>query len=167
MIFGGGRVHADPKTPSQLRAALAAAQSGTDGLQAAIDALGATVGPMPAAFVSTAAAGQTVYVPASGQVDLADAVDPAKSVVAGLVSTGASSGNSGEYRTGGQLTLSDWTAAAGSATLSAGSVYYSSGTMPGRITTTAPTAEGHTVVVVGRALTTLTLAIAIEPGVLL
>jgi len=166
MPFGSGRVHADPKTASQLRAALGSLQNSSDEVIADLDELEAQVGPVSATFTSTAAAGQPVYVSAADTVDLADASAAATAGVVGLVYTAASAGNGGDYITSGRITQDDWTTATGAANLTAGMVYYLSETT-GRITSTAPTAVGALVVRVGRALNTTTLEVSIEPGILL
>jgi hypothetical protein len=162
--FGDGRIYPDPKTPSQLRAALGAAQTQADAAADGISDLDSQVGPVTATFTSTGALGQPVYVTAADTVDLADADAAATSQVVGLVSTAASAGNSGEYISGGRITQADWTTATGGALLTPGSVYCLSATT-GRLTTTPPSSIGQFVVRCGRALNTTTLLVAIEPGV--
>lgn len=172
-FLASAEIHPNPKTASQLRATLAQVQAQDDALTAsvsenaaAIGEIEVTNGPVSATFASAASEGQALYIPSHGNADLADATAPAKAVVVGLVSTGAASGQTGKYLTAGRIARADWSAVAGTVNLSPGVVYYLSGTTPGRIAATAPDATG-TVVVVGRALDNLTLAIEIEPGVLL
>jgi len=168
-VFGGGRVNADPKTQSQLRASLWAGQEGIDelaadvaALDAEIDALAGFAGPIEAIFDSTAAVGQPVYVSSAGHVQLADADSPSTAGVVGIVSAGASAGNTGEYVPAGVITQADWTTATGSASLTAGMLYFLSGTT-GQLTTTAPTVG--TVIRCARALSATALLVAIGPGV--
>lgn len=171
--FGDGRIHPNPTTPSQLRAALAAAQLQSDTNAAAIAAvesdvadLQQQVGPITAVFDATGAIGQPVYVASAGHVALGDADAANTSGVVGLVYTAATSGNNGEYLAQGVITQADWTAVIGTASLTAGSVYYLSATT-GQLTTTAPSAVGQRVVRCGRALTANDFHVSIEPGVLL
>lgn len=180
MPFGSGRIHADPKTPSQLRAALAAAQSQSDtlgdaisavaadvaALETVVDDLQAQVGPIVATFDATAVVGQPVYVTGVNTVDLADADSRATARVAGLVFTAASAGNEGAYLAAGRITQANWTGVTGTVSLMPGSLYCLSGTA-GQLTTTPPSAAGQVVVQCGVALNTETLLLAIEPGVLL
>lgn len=67
----------------------------------------------------------------------------------------------GELQTGDVLTLPNWTAATGAATLVALATYYL-GTTPGTITTTAPTALGTRVQVIGRTISPTSLRISLD-----
>lgn len=118
-----------------------------------------------AIFDSTAQVGMVLYVPSSGHVDLARANSTATSWAVGLVSRAASSGNIGEYQTGGEITLSDWTSIIGSTNLSPGAYYYLSATTAGLLTTNAPSSPGQQVVAVARALTTETINIEIAQAI--
>ena len=60
----------------------------------------------------------------------------------------------------------DWTPVAGTAALTPGLPYFLSVATAGRITTTAPSAPGEYVVLVGRALSATELDVDIEPSVL-
>lgn len=65
-------------------------------------------------------------------------------------------------RTGGVITIANWTAIAGTATLSANAVYFLDPLAAGMITTVAPTTTGQIVQRVGMALSPTTLGIEIE-----
>lgn len=120
--------------------------------------------PITANFQSLTLTGMALYVPSDGSVDLARA-DTFPNVV-GLASSDAAPGI-GEYITEGQITRSNWSAVAGTATLSPGAYYYLSPSVAGQITSVAPTTPGQSVVVVGRALTQTTLDVEITPPILL
>ena len=107
--------------------------------------------------------GQPVYIIAADTVDLALADAKATSGVIGLVldDTIASSAI-GTILTDGILTSTDWTAAVGAATLTAGSVYFLSDTTVGTLTTTAPTTAGSFLTRVGTAISTTTLEVTIN-----
>lgn len=110
---------------------------------------------VPKATGTAWAAGQPLYISASG-VTLADA-DAVETVDAiGLAKEPASAGSaSGALAKEGILVLADWTAVAGSATLTAGAKYYVAKGDAGKITSVAPGA-GVTKMV-GVALTTTAL----------
>jgi hypothetical protein len=164
--FEQGRVHTDPKTDSQLRAALWGNQQQIDTLNEELDALDGIVGPVSAVFDATASVGQPVYVSSAGHVNLANANSTATAGVVGLCSTAASAGNSGEYISHGLISQANWTAVTGSASLTAGAVYYLD-TTNGRLIANFPSSTvGHTAVRIGRALSTTTLSVAIGPRVL-
>ncbi|MDD5708292.1 MAG: hypothetical protein PHR35_20430 [Kiritimatiellae bacterium] len=114
---------------------------------------------------STIAAGQPLYVKPTGHMDLACANDSATKGAVGFAVTAATPGFVVEYVTEGKLTLTDWTVIAGAAALEPGADYYLDATTAGRITKTAPSASGLYVVRLGRATSTLTLDIEIEPSV--
>ena len=103
-------------------------------------------------------AGQPLYVKSTSHVALADAI--VNFGVVGFATTVA--GSSVTYATEGKLTLTDWSAVAGDTALEPGDNYYLS-TTTGQITNVAPVI-GH-VVRIGRATSTVTLDIEIEPSV--
>lgn len=70
------------------------------------------------------------------------------------------------FRVDETLTLTDWTDATGSPTLSPLGIYFLDST-PGMITLTAPTALGSIVQIVGQALSPDTLKIELQPPILL
>lgn len=74
---------------------------------------------------------------------------------------------SGKFRSGGILTLPDWTNISGTANLDANSVYYLDETQPGKITITSPTSTGDYVQRVGTAVGPTSLEIEIEQPILL
>jgi hypothetical protein len=170
-VFGGGEINASPNTQSQLRAALGAAKQQTSDLGVAVAALEAEAdeisgiaGPITRQFVSTAVVGQPVYLASAATVDLADADSPATAGVIGLVFTAATAGTDGEILLSGVVTAADWTSVIGTASLTAGSVYFLSGTT-GRLTTTPPSTG--TSVRCGRALSATEFHVKIERGILL
>lgn len=120
--------------------------------------------PVTATFQSLTLVGMALYVPSDGSVDLASASSNPN--VVGLAKVDAAPGI-GEYITEGQITRSNWSAVAGTATLSPGAYYYLSPSVAGQITSVAPTTPGQSVVVVGRALTQTTLDVEITPPILL
>jgi hypothetical protein len=112
----------------------------------------------------TVVAGQPVYVKATGHAALAGATSSVLSEVVGFAVTTADPSEVLSYITEGKLTLTDWTAVVGSAVLVPGSIYYLS-IVTGQISDTPPSVTGQYVVRTGRATSTLTLDIEIEPSV--
>jgi hypothetical protein len=96
--------------------------------------------------------GQPVYVSSSNVAELADASAVATSQVLGLVLVGAFTSQPVVVLSEGRVEQSDWTAATGGTSLTAGSVYYLS-TTGGQMTTTPPAGTGDVVVRLGIALT--------------
>lgn len=84
----------------------------------------------------------------------------------GLVAASTAPTFSADVLTTGELTLPDWTAATGGATLAPNAPYYLSAT-PGQITATPPTTAGHRVQQVGVAVSPTTLSIQILQPILL
>lgn len=114
--------------------------------------------------------GAPVYISGDGLVKAAQANAMASSDVAGLVlDASIASAASGTVRHSGTLTLANWSTVteAASATLTAGSRYYLSATAAGKLTATAPSTAGHTVVLIGKAVSTDTLLIEIDQPILL
>ena len=109
-------------------------------------------------------AGQPLYIKPSGHAELARADAAATAAVAGFAVAAAEPGFTVNYVTEGKLTLADWTPLLGSAGLVPGTAYFLDA-VAGRITAMAPQAPGLYVVRVGRAASTLTLDIEIEPPV--
>lgn len=112
----------------------------------------------------TIVAGQPVYIKSTGHAALSAATSGSLSAAVGFATTAANPTFTVDYVTEGKLTLTDWTAVIGAATLVPGSAYYLSATS-GQITTTPPSGAGQYVVRLGRATSTLTLDIEIEPSV--
>ena len=110
--------------------------------------------------------GQPVYVTSAGSTALAKADQSSTSGVVGFTVTSALSGSTSNYVTGGKLILLDWSSVAGSVSLVPGSVYYLDANVAGHITNILP-GNGNYLVRVGRAVSTTTLDIEIEPSVLL
>ena len=97
----------------------------------------------------------------NAQLELAQADDLATSLVIGLATADALATETATYTSDGQVTRSDWTAIAGTASLTPGVIYFLDPTTAGKITATAPTTIGDFVVRLGRALTTTTLDVEI------
>lgn len=115
--------------------------------------------------------GMPVYVSAADEVKKALADALGTSEILGLVAdiTVAAS-DPARILTDGRLTATtaQWDAVTGqTGGLTPGSVYYLDSSTAGNLTTTAPTAEGETVVRVGRALSTTVLEISIDRPILL
>jgi hypothetical protein len=110
------------------------------------------------------AAGQPIYVLASGHVGLAQADALPAAGYAGIATADTAATFAASYSLG-LVSLADWTTAAGSQYLTPGALYYLDQVAPGRITTIAPTA-GY-LVVVGRALTVSQFHAYQEPIILL
>lgn len=108
--------------------------------------------------------GMPVYVKSDGNVDKASAAASGTKRVLGLVATASiAAATSGNIQTDGVLVSADWTAVAGSATLTPGADYFLSATA-GQITATAPSASGQYVCRVGLAIAADTLEISIDHG---
>ena len=120
-----------------------------------------------ATFDSTMVAGQPVYVSGSNHVDKAQADNITTSEAVGLVLTGATAGNAGEWIAEGSIVKLDWTAVTGSVSLTSGSTYYLSETTAGLLSESAPTTRGNYVVRVGKALSTTKMDIEIAVDLLL
>jgi hypothetical protein len=115
---------------------------------------------------STIRAGQAVAVHSSGTgVVLANATVAGKDAC-GIATTDIAPSAAGVVQTEGQLVLSDWTYAVGSATLAARGVYYLD-TIGGKITTTPPSSVGNIWQKVGVEIDTKTLLIELGPTILL
>lgn len=111
-------------------------------------------------------AGQAVSVHTSGVgVVLASAADNTKNCF-GLAVASAEDTMSTSVQTCGPLSMSDWTAATGAATLSAHATYYLD-TVAGMLTTTPPSAVGNVLQKVGRAASPNIMSIEPEVAVLL
>lgn len=111
-------------------------------------------------------AGQPIYVSkVNGQAVLADATSLNSADIAGLAIAAAASGFRVSF-TRSKLTLVDWTAALGVASLQSGYDYFLSAT-PGQITTTPPLIPGQCVVFIGTAISTTSMLFAFEPPILL
>lgn len=91
----------------------------------------------------------------SGKAVKADKDD---ALFCGLAIEAADTDEEFEVVKSGMLTISDWTAIVGAATLTAGDVYYVSATA-GQLTTTAPDTAGDYVHVAGVAVSTTTLLV--------
>lgn len=107
-------------------------------------------------------AGQIVYIKGTSHVGLAScAVTVAEASAVGIALASVGIGDAATIRSEGKVTMPDWSAVAGSANLSVGSVYFLSPTA-GMITTAAPTSVGQFVMCIGRAVSTSTLDLQIS-----
>lgn len=106
--------------------------------------------------------GTPVYLTGAGHIELARANAAGTAPVIGVANEAASTSAQAEYITEGKVTKTDWSAVAGTTTLTVGATYYLSPTTAGRITSTAPIAVGEYVVKVGRATSPLVLDLEIE-----
>jgi hypothetical protein len=112
-------------------------------------------------------AGQPVYLKSNGHIDLARANAIGTSIVVGLLLSDVLSTFAGAYIKDGSLYLVDWTAVIGVASLALGATYYLDPDLAGCLTAIAPTSTGKFVCSVGQAVSTKTLAIEIQPKILL
>ena len=100
-----------------------------------------------------------------GQLYLADAATPNNSYVVGLAGATTNIGFACPVeRT--NLETPSWTAIVGAASLTPGATYFLSAT-PGMLTTTPPSTVGHTVVVIGKALSTTVMELTLSPPIML
>ena len=111
----------------------------------------------------TTVAGQVVYIEATGHVALAmaDAVPQAGAI--GLLFANIGLGGTAMYLTEGSIALADWTAIVGTTTLIPGALYFLSNSVPGGMSTIAPS-TGY-VVPVGRATSATTIDIEVQESV--
>lgn len=84
----------------------------------------------------------------------------------GIVTANAADLAAASIQTSGPLTLANWSNSTGSATLSANATYWLS-TTTGLLTTTPPTTPGNTIQIVGRAVSTDTMIVDIQPHITL
>jgi len=126
--------------------------------------MGASASILTAAVGASAiGAGQPVRIDNSGKMQVAQADSYANAVgLIGLAESAASPGFPGQA-TPQSLTLTDWTAITGAASLVPGAVYWLSASAPGQLTTTVPTAAGTVQLRIGVAASTSTLALDIQP----
>lgn len=114
--------------------------------------------------------GMAVCIDGDGTVDLAqaDAIGTSD-VVALVVDASIANAAEGQMRHSGTLSVADWSGIleGASATLTPGSRYYLSPTTAGKLTATAPTTTGQSVVLIGKAVSTDTLLIEIDQPILL
>ena len=123
---------------------------------------GGGVETVPAIFDSTTPEGGVVYIPSNGHADLAQANQFATSIPVGLATGAVTAGNTGEFLTGGPITLADWSLVIGTQFLTPGAIYYLDPANPGRMTTVCPETSGHYVIIVGTAANNTTFDINIH-----
>lgn len=108
--------------------------------------------------------GEVVYITALGKAAKARADAVGTRRASGVVEVGAAAGFPATIRTHGTVTLADWTAITGSATLTPNASYYLSTSTAGNMTTTAPTTTGW-VTRVGTAISANDLDVNPEPPI--
>jgi hypothetical protein len=128
------------------------------------EAGGGSAETITAIFASITSKGAPLYVDGTA-VELAQANGVVN--VVGVAAEDVANGAEGRYQTEGQVERDDWTPVAGTSLLSPGAVYYLSPDTAGRITVTAPTAGGHVVLTIGRALSATVLDVEIGEPILL
>ena len=106
--------------------------------------------------------GNVLYVSGDDHLDLVCADAFETSIPVGLSLGDYSPGQSGEYTTGGPISVDDWTLVSGSADLQPNTIYFVSPIDPGKITTVCPSATGQYVIIVGTALSARMLNIEIH-----
>ncbi len=111
-------------------------------------------------------AGQVIYVKGTSNVELAQANTRPDTEAAGLVLSDTLTGFTAPYVTQGTITLSDWTNVIGAAALAPGVRYFLSAATAGRLVS-AQVSGGNFHVFVGRALSTTTLDVDIDPPILI
>lgn len=111
--------------------------------------------------------GQPVYLTGVGHAGPAQASAAATTQVVGVSISDVAAHHACRYLTEGRVERTDWMEVAGTALLSVGATYFLDPLMDGRITTMAPTAQGHYVVRVGRAVSSNVLDVEIELPILL
>ena len=115
---------------------------------------------------STITEGQPVKVLGSGTVNLAQADTRANSRAIGLVKDASIANSaSGDIQTDGVLEVSDWTSVLGSASLTAGVIYYLDDATSGKIRATAPSGSGKLIVQIGTAISGTGLEMNILTGI--
>lgn len=151
---------------STLETDVAAAQADIIDLDVRIDALEATEDLYSAQAAENITAGFPIY-GLSGlvQAGVARSDTAAKSRVRGLALATVTTGNTVSYIASGKVTIADWTAIIGAASLTPNAVYYLADT--GGLTATAPTAVGKIVTQVGRAASTTIFNLDIKRPILL
>ncbi len=147
---------------------LSIVQSAISDLDGRIDVIEGAVGNSYSAETDDATSiGQPIYVKSNTHIGLAKADAAGTMKVAGLAITAVSATFTALYNADGRLSLADWTAITGSATLTPGAYYYLDDATPGMMTTTAPTTTGKYVVRLGRAISTVIFDIEVEQSILL
>ena len=101
----------------------------------------------------------------TGHFVKADASIYARSFVVGLAVAATAATFVADASTSGAVTLSNWTALAGTTTLSAGQIYFLA--VGGGITLTRPTTVGQAVAIVGEATSSTTLSLRLSQPILL
>lgn len=111
--------------------------------------------------------GMVVAVHSSGVGVVKARADSLGTRAVGLSLTSTAPTVAATIQTDGIVDIANWTAATGSATLSANAVYFLDPTTAGMMTTTAPTTTGQHVQRIGTAVSTTKLYLEIEQPILL
>lgn len=115
---------------------------------------------------STIPGGGVVYISASNEVSPAQANSDATAKPFGLAVASIADAASGKVQTDGSiLSVSDWSAITGSASLTAGARYYLSAASAGQMTTTPPSGSGEYVIPLGRAVSTTDFEISLGTSI--
>jgi hypothetical protein len=158
-----------PRKPLVIIAGQIQQLASSDTLDAAVsevDILNLTNGGAAAAPIGTA-----VYISGANTFQAARANASGTADPCGLVKDSSiASSSTGAVQTDGVLvgTTAQWDAVTGqTGGLTAGSVYFLSSATAGRITTAAPTASGEYVIRIGKAISSTSIDITIQPPILL
>lgn len=106
--------------------------------------------------------GYPLYLTTGGLINPAQADAPVTTQAAGVSISDTAAGSIGQYITEGRVERSDWTEVAGTLNLITGATYFLDPLVAGHITNLAPSATGHYVVRIGRAVSTELLDVEIE-----
>jgi len=152
------QIDSGPAYPSydQIVAEVIATQRYAQGL------IGGTTSPYNAEAAENLSEGEIIYIDNTGRLQKAANNSIATAQVAGLMINDTLVGVGGDYYTDYTLELADWSGITGSTDLVPGAIYFLDST-PGKMTTTAPTADGYYVVKIGRAQNTKKFDIEIGP----
>lgn len=112
--------------------------------------------------------GNAVYVkPSNGHVALSQANAQPAAQCAGLAIEAKAPTLAVLFVSQGKVSIADWTAIIGAASLAAGAAYYVDPSTPGLLTATPPSGIGEFVVRIGRAMSSTLMDVNVEPPMLL
>jgi hypothetical protein len=155
----------DTITAANLLKAICQVTNDAAGVRAA---LGISGGSATNAIVFASSNADSVTLPAGSPVAAqppgiarAKASDSTRSAV-GLLASASLSGNPATVQTDGTLTLADWTAVLGTASLAPRQLYFVDPLNAGKLTAAVPTSAGQQIQSVGTGLTTDTMLISIR-----
>ena len=142
-----------PRTPSHMRVVI-------DRLRRQAASASGVIFPGTGIATVAISAGEVVYAPSAGNLDLAIASGLSTSQVVGLAKENASIGDMVVIQTTGVIENTSWA-------LTTNTIYYLDPSTAGGITDTAPTTTGQTVVPIGIAVSATELKLLIPPPILL